>query len=137
MLLAAVIAGLMTAAPQDLPRFTMTTQPGDALKAELFRLTLGDPDAQARALLGGGEADAEAFSVHASGPLMMMYRDAVGPAGGLVLYAGPEADHRPDAACLLTRNPDGERNNSRRAAEWCLSFILKTAPTLNIPPAPL
>lgn len=137
MLLAAVIAGLMTVAPHDLPRFTMTAQPGDALKAELFRLTPEDPDAQVRALLDGGDADVEAFSVQASGPLRMMYREAVGPAGGLVLYAGPEADHRPDAACLLTRNPDGEHNNSRRATEWCLSFILKTAPTLNIPPAPL
>lgn len=135
MLLGLVIAGMLTAAPQDLPRFTMTPEPGDALKAELFRLTPGDPEAQARVLLGVDEA--EAFSVHASGPLMMMYREAVGPAGGLVLYAGPEAEHRPDAACLLTRNPDGEHNNAQRATEWCLSFILKTAPTLNIPPAPL
>ena len=135
MLLGLVIAGMLTAAPQDLPRFTMTPEPGDALKAELFRLTPGDPEAQARVLLGVD--DAEAFSVHASGPLMMMYREAVGPAGGLVLYAGPEAEHRPDAACLLTRNPDGEHNNAQRATEWCLSFILKTAPTLNIPPAPL
>ncbi len=135
MLLGLVIAGMLTAAPQDLPRFTMTPEPGDALKAELFRLTPGDPEAQARVLLGADEA--EAFSVHASGPLMMMYREAVGPAGGLVLYAGPEADHKPDAACLLTRNPDGEHNNAQRATEWCLSFILKTAPTLNIPPAPL
>ena len=137
MLLGLVIAGMLTAAPQDLPRFTMTPEPGDALKAELFRLTPDDPEAQVRVLLGADEADAEAFSVQAAGPLMMMYREAVGPAGGLVLYAGPEADHRPDAACLLTRNPDGEHNNSRRATEWCLSFILKTAPTLNIPPAPL
>lgn len=137
MLLGLVIAGMLTTAPQDLPRFTMTPEPGDALKAELFRLTPDDPEAQVRVLLGAGEAEAEAFSVHAAGPLMMMYRAAVGPAGGLVLYAGPEADHRPDAACLLTRNPDGEHNNSRRATEWCLSFVLKTAPTLNIPPAPL
>lgn len=137
MLLGLVIAGMLTAAPQDLPRFTMTPEPGDALKAELFRLTPSDPEAQARVLLGADEVEAEAFSVHASGPLMMMYREAVGPAGGLVLYAGPEADHRPDAACLLTRNPDGENNNAQRATEWCLSFILKTAPTLNIPPAPL
>ena len=137
MLLGLVIAGMLTAAPQDLPRFTMTPEPGDALKAELFRLTPGDPEAQARLLLGADEAEVEAFSVHASGPLMMMYREAVGPAGGLVLYAGPEAEHKPDAACLLTRNPEGEHNNSQRATEWCLSFILKTAPTLNIPPAPL
>ena len=55
---------MLTAAPQDLPRFTMTPEPGDALKAELFRLTPGDPEAQARVLLGADEADAEAFSVH-------------------------------------------------------------------------
>ena len=77
MLLGLVIAGMLTAAPQDLPRFTMTPEPGDALKAELFRLTPGDPEAQARVLLGADEAEAEAFSVHASGPLMMMYREAL------------------------------------------------------------
>ena len=137
MLLAVVIAGMLTATPQDLPRFTMTPEPGDALKAELFRLTPGEPDAQARALLGGDEAEAEVFNAHVAGPLMMMYREDVGPAGGLVLYAGPEAEHLPDAACLLTRNADGDHDNSHRATEWCPSFILKTAPTLNIPPAPL
>ncbi|WP_292036118.1 MULTISPECIES: hypothetical protein [unclassified Brevundimonas] len=137
MLLAVVIAGMLTAAPQDLPRFTMTPEPGDALKAELFRLASGDPEAQARSLLGGDQAEAGAFNLHAAGPLMMMYREDAGPAGGLVLYAGAEAGHRPDAACLLTRNPDGQQNNARRATDWCLSFILKTAPTLNIPPAPL
>lgn len=137
MLLALVIAGMLTATLQDLPRFTMTPEPDDALKAELFRLTPDDPDAQARVLLGGEELEVEAFNAHVSGPLVMMYREDVGPMGGLVLYAGPEAEHRPDAACLLTRNPEGEHNNARRATEWCLSFILKTAPTLNIPPAPL
>lgn len=137
MLLAVVIAGMLTAAPQDLPRFTMTPEPGDALKAELFRLTAGDPEAQARSLLGGEQAPVEAFNLHAAGPLMMMYREDAGPAGGLVLYAGADAGHKPDAACLLTRNAEGEHNNARRATDWCLSFILKTAPTLNIPPAPL
>jgi hypothetical protein len=137
MLLAVVIAGLLTTAPQDLPRFTMTPEPGDALKAELFRLMPDDPEGQARALLGGDGADAKAFNAHASGPLVMMYREDVGPAGGLVLYARLEAEFRTDAACLLTRNADGDHDNSRRATEWCLSFILKTAPTLNIPPAPL
>jgi hypothetical protein len=55
----------------------------------------------------------------------------------LVLYAAAESEHRPDAACLLTRNADGDIDNSGRATDWCLSFIVKTAPTLNIPPAPL
>ncbi|MGO4410678.1 MULTISPECIES: hypothetical protein [unclassified Brevundimonas] len=135
MLLAVVIAGLLATAPQDAPRFTMTPQPSDALKAELFRLAPGDPDAQARALLGEGEA--EAVSLNVSGPLMLAYRRESGPAAGVVLYAGPDGGHRPDAACVLTRNPEGDHDNSRRATEWCLSFILKTAPTLNIPPAPL
>ncbi|MFK0298990.1 hypothetical protein ACIQTU_07190 [Brevundimonas sp. NPDC090276] len=135
MLLAVVMAGLLAGAPQDAPRFTMTAEAGDALKAELFRLTPGDPDVQVRDLLGGGEA--EAFNLKKSGALKMIYRRETGPGGGLVLYAASESDHRPDAACLLTRNPDGDHDNSRRATEWCLSFILKTAPTLNIPPAPL
>jgi len=134
MLIAVVMAGVLAGAPQDAPRFTMTPEAGDALKAELFRLTPGDPDAQVRDLLGGGEA--EAFNLKKSGALKMIYRRETGPGGGLVLYAS-ESDHRPDAACLLTRNPDGDHDNSRRATEWCLSFILKTAPTLNIPPAPL
>ncbi|MGH7018608.1 MAG: hypothetical protein ACREEY_01935 [Brevundimonas sp.] len=135
MLLAVVIAGLLTTAPQDLPRFTMTAEPGDALKAELFRLAPGDPDAQARDLLGGGEA--EAFNLKTSGALKMTYRRETGPGGGLLLYARSDSDHRADAACLLTRTADGDHDNSQRATEWCLSFILKTAPTLNIPPAPL
>ncbi|WEK56690.1 MAG: hypothetical protein P0Y52_09005 [Candidatus Brevundimonas phytovorans] len=135
MLLALVMSGMLSAAPQDLPRFTLTPEPGDALKAELFRLAPGDADAQVRALLGGGEA--EAFTLKTSGALKMTYRRETGPGGGLVLYAAPDSDHRPDAACLLTRTPEGDRDNSRRASEWCLSFILKTAPTLNIPPAPL
>lgn len=130
-----VIAGMLTAAPQDLPRFTMTAQPGDALKAELFRLAPGDADAQVRDLLGGGEA--EAFNVKESGVLKMTYRRETGPGAGLVIYAGADTEHRPDAACLLTRNVDGDLDNSQRATEWCLSFVLKTAPTLNIPPAPL
>ena len=135
MLLSLVIAGMLTAAPQDLPRFTMTAQPGDALKAELFRLAPGDPDAQVRDLLGGGEVDA--FNLKKTGDLRMAYRRETGPGAGLVLYAGTDSEHRPDAACLLTRVAAGDQDNSRRATDWCLSFILKTAPTLNIPPAPL
>jgi len=83
MLLSLVIAGMLTAAPQDLPRFTMTAQPGDALKAELFRLAPGDPDAQVRDLLGGGEADA--FNLKKTGDLRMAYRRETGPGAGLVL----------------------------------------------------
>ncbi|QTC86584.1 hypothetical protein IFE19_10500 [Brevundimonas pondensis] len=135
MLLSLVIVGMLTATPQDLPRFTMTAQPGDALKAELFRLAPGDPDAQVRDLLGGGEAGA--FTLKKSGALKMTYRRATGPGAGLVIYAGANSEYRPDAACLLTRTVDGDLDNSRRATDWCLSFILKTAPTLNIPPAPL
>jgi len=135
MLLALVMSGMLTAAPQDQPRFTMTPEPDDALKAELFRLAPGDTDAQVRVLLGGGEA--EAFDLKTSGALKMTYRREAGPGGGLVLYAASDSDHRPDAACLLTRTQDGDHDNSRRATEWCLSFILKMAPTLNIPPAPL
>lgn len=137
MLLGVVLAGMLTAASQDLPRFTMTPRPGEALKAELFRLTPTDAAAEARALLGGTEADAEAFGLHAAGSLMMVYRQETGPADGLVLYAGPDSGYTPDAACRLTRNPDAEYDNSDRATRWCLSFILKTAPTLIIPPAPL
>ena len=135
MLIALVLTGVLAGAPQDVPRFTMTSQSGDALKAELFRLAPKDPDAQVRDLLGGG--DAEAFNLKTSGALKMVYRRETGPGGGLVLYAAAESEHRADAACLLTRNSDGDIDNSQRATEWCLSFILKTAPTLNIPPAPL
>lgn len=135
MLIALAMAGLLASAPQDAPRFTMTPETGDALTAQLFRLAPGDPDAQARDMLGGGEA--EAFNLKKSGALKMTYRRETGPGGGLVLYAASESELRPDAACLLTRNPGGDHDNSRRATEWCLSFILKTAPTLNIPPAPL
>ncbi|MNE25365.1 hypothetical protein D3C80_1186930 [compost metagenome] len=135
MLLALVMAGMLAGVPQDAPRFTMTSEPGDALKAELFRLAPGDADAQVRNLLGGGEADA--FNLKKSGALKMAYRRETGPGAGLVLYAGPDSEHRVDAACLLTRTADGDHDNSQRATEWCLSFVLKTAPTLNIPPAPL
>ena len=40
MLLGLVIAGMLTAAPQDLPRFTMTPEPGDALKAFAVDVTV-------------------------------------------------------------------------------------------------
>ncbi|MET4684384.1 hypothetical protein [Brevundimonas faecalis] len=138
MSVAVILAGMLAvAAPQDAPRFTLRPEPGDALKAELFRLAPGDPAVQARALLDGEEARAEDFETRVTGPLVMLYRRAVGPVGGMVLYAAPNKGIAVDAACLLTRNPGGTHDNSHRATDWCLSFVLKTAPTLNIPPAPL
>lgn len=122
-------------ASQDAPRFVMEPQPGDALKAELFRLAGTDPDRQVQALLGD-DAAGEVL-VQGSGPLNMAYREGSLPDGPLVLYASAAADHEPDAACRLTRQPGGAIDNSERATRWCLSFVLKLAPTLNIPPAPL
>lgn len=133
MLIEATFAWAM--ASQGAPRFVMAPEPGDALKAELFRLTPADPDGQVRALLGG-ETTGE-IMVRSSGPLNMAYRAGTLPDGPVVLYAGPGVDHPRDAACRLTRRAEGEVDNSERATRWCLSFVLKLAPTLNIPPAPL
>ncbi|MEN5144916.1 hypothetical protein [Brevundimonas diminuta] len=136
MLAALLVAGHMAA--QEPPRFTLTPEPGDALKAELFRLEPGDPGRQARALLGEDmmRDDAE-LAVRSVPPIIMLYREGSLPDGPIVLYAGPGVDGEPDAACRLSRIPDGVVDNSHRAFEWCSGFILKTAPTLNIPPAPV
>lgn len=136
MLAALLVAGLLGA--QEPPRFTLTPEPGDALSAELFRLEPGDPGRQARALLGEDMMrDDAALAVHSTPPVIMLYREGSLPDGPIVLYAGPEVDGEPDAACRLSRIPGGVVDNSRRAIVWCSSFILKTAPTLNIPPAPV
>lgn len=144
MLAGVLLAGAILAM-QDAPRFTMTPQPGDALTAELFRLDPDKADDQVRALLGdtgeGDEADQTqlpgAILIQSSGLLTMAYRDGTLPDGPIILFAGPDAEHEPDAACRLTRRPEGAVDNSERATKWCLSFVLKLAPTLAIPPAPV
>jgi len=144
MLLGVVLAWAVVAV-QDAPRFTLTPQPGDALTAEVFRLDPDRVEEQVRALLGergGDEGDgardvAGEVLMQSSGLLNMAYRDGSLPDGPIILYAGPDADHAPDAACRLTRRPDGAVDNSERATEWCLGFVLKLAPTLVIPPAPV
>ncbi|MBN9480564.1 MAG: hypothetical protein J0I52_10020 [Bordetella sp.] len=146
MLAALLVAGQLAA--QEPPRFTMTPASGDALTAELFRLDPDRAEAQVRALLGQEAADGDGAGeeaspfqggvlIRSSGPLSMAYREGTLPAGPIVLYAGPDADHAPDAACRLTRRPGGTVDNSERATQWCLSFVLKLAPTLVIPPAPV
>ena len=136
MLAALLVAGRLAA--QEPPRFLMPQRPGDGLRAELFRLEPGDPGGQARALLGEAMTrdDAE-LVVRPVPPIIMLYREGSLPDGPIVLYAGPEVEGEPDAACRLSRLPDGEIDNSERALAWCAGFILKTAPTLNIPPAPV
>ncbi len=136
MLAALLVAGQMAA--QEPPRFTLTPEPGDALRAELFRLEPGDPGGQARALLGEDmmRDDAE-LAVRSVPPIIMLYREGSLPDGPMVLYAGPGVDGEPDAACRLSRVPGGVVDNSHRVLVWCSEFILKTAPTLNIPPAPI
>lgn len=136
MLAALLVAGQLGA--QEPPRFALTPQPGDALSAEVFRLEPGDPGGQARALLGEDMTrDDAALAVRSVPPLIMLYREGSLPDGPIVLYAGPEAEVEPDAACRLSRIPGGVLDNSHRAIVWCSDFILKTAPTLNIPPAPV
>lgn len=144
-MLLGVLAAWAIAAMQDAPRFTLTPQPGDALAAELFRLDPDRADEQVRELLGEGGAEegddapdiAGEVLIRSSGLLSMAYRDGSLPDGPIVLYAGPAADHAPDAACRLMRRPDGAVDNSQQATEWCLGFVLKLAPTLIIPPAPV
>lgn len=144
-MLSGVILAWAVVAIQDAPRFTLTPQPGDALTAELFRLDPAHADEQVRALLGEegaqDEADEDGPSgevlIQSSGLLNMAYREGSLPDGPIILFAGPDADHEPDAACRLTRRPDGTIDNSGRATEWCLGFVLKLAPTLAIPPAPV
>ncbi|MNE23462.1 hypothetical protein D3C80_1167170 [compost metagenome] len=154
-MLSGVLLAWAIAAMQDAPRFTMPAAPGDALTAEVFRL---DPDlieTQVTALLDdghesvdddeaaetGAEGEPEAVSgevlIQSSGLLNMAFRDGSLPVGPIILYAGPEADHAPDAACRLTRRLDAEIDNSAEATEWCLAFVLKLAPTLVLPPAPV
>lgn len=136
MLAALLVAGQLGA--QQPPSFTLRPEPGDALSAQLFRLEPGDPGGQARALLGEDMTrDDSALAVRSVPPLIMLYREGSLPDGPIVLYAGPEVEGEPDAACRLSRIPGGVVDNSRRAIVWCSEFILKTAPTLNIPPAPV
>lgn len=149
MLAGVLLAGAILAM-QDAPRFTMPASPGDALTAEVFRLNPDAVEAQVKALLGSA-ADAEAdeadpdqpgppldqIMIQSSGLLNMAYRQGSLPVGPVVLYAGPDADHAPDAACRLTRRLDAEIDNSAEATEWCLGFVLKLAPTLVLPPAPV
>ncbi|MBD7940547.1 hypothetical protein [Brevundimonas guildfordensis] len=148
MLLGVVLAWAI-AAMQDAPRFTLTPEFGDALAAEVFRLDPDRAEEQVRALLGdasddaagdGGKAAPEvqgAVLIQSAGLLSVAYRDGSLPDGPLILFAGPDAEHAPDAACRLTRRPEGMVDNSERATEWCLGFVLKVAPTLVIPPAPV
>lgn len=145
MFLGAVFAWAVIAM-QEAPRFILTPQPGDALAAELFRLDPARADEQVRALLGD-DADGENATdqtetageilIQPSGLLSLAYREGSLPDGPIILFAGPDADHEPDAACRLTRRPDGTIDNSERATQWCLGFVLKLAPTLAIPPAPV
>lgn len=156
MLLGVVLAGAISAM-HDAPRFTMPASEGDALTAEVFRLDPASVEAQVEALLnegyedvhgdGGAAAEVEveveavavsgAVLIQSSGLLNMAYRDGSLPVGPVILYAGPEAGHAPDAACRLTRRLDAEIDNSPEATEWCLAFVLKLAPTLVLPPAPV
>lgn len=137
MLLALLVAGQLAA--QEPPRFTMTPELGDALTAELFRLEPSDVDAQVAALLDGGgdQADAGEVTVRSSDGLIMAYREGTLPYGPIVLYAGPEVDWEPDSICRMARHPQGVVDNSERAARWCLSFVMRWAPTVVIPPAPV
>nr|WP_312163950.1 hypothetical protein [Brevundimonas diminuta] len=135
MLAALLVAGQVSVA--EPPRFTMTPEPGDALTAELFRLSPTDVAAQVAVLLNGGSQDAEVITVKSGEGLNMAYREGTMPHGPMVLYAGPEVEWEPDSICRMTRNADGVVDNSERAARWCLSFVLRLAPTVVIPPAPV
>ncbi|CAN5215598.1 hypothetical protein BH10PSE1_BH10PSE1_32570 [soil metagenome] len=51
--LALLIANLLSASSQEVPRFTMSAQPSDVVKAELFELATEDRHGQAERLLIG------------------------------------------------------------------------------------
>ncbi|AYG95715.1 hypothetical protein D8I30_11385 [Brevundimonas naejangsanensis] len=137
MLAALLVAGQVAA--QEPPRFTMTPEAGDALTAELFRLEPSNVDAQVASLLDGGrdQQSGEVVAVRSPDGLNMAYREGTLPYGPIVLYAGSEVEWQPDSICRMTRDPEGVVDNSERAARWCLSFVMRWAPTVVIPPAPV
>lgn len=137
MLVALLLAGLVAASDQ--PRITMLSEPGDALRAEIFDLEADDVPGQVARLLGvstGDDAVEQAqVVVRTTDRLTMAYRDGTLPHGPVVLYAEAQPHVIPISACRLTRDPQGVVDNSEQAAVWCLSIGALLAPAIT--PAPV
>jgi len=129
-----VLVLLSALAFQVQPRFTMTTEPGDTIRAEIFEIEDGLTPERIQMLLGEAVLETDSLQeVPQTGQLRFISaRRADGTVVGLVAAPGhPDAS---DKVCRATNDLPGTVNNAPRAARWCTSFF--NPPVVRIPPPP-
>lgn len=114
------------------PRFTMTAEPGDRVRAELFEIDGGLTDERLRELLGDAVVVTETVRDF---PNWGRTRGIAArrPDGSLVgLTDAPGHDRLGAKVCRVSANPDGFVDNVAEAAQWCASFF--DPPRVRVPP---
>lgn len=121
---------------QSQPRFTMTAEPGDMARAELFEMDGGLTDARRSELLGGAVVDTE-ISEEVSGVGTVRGIGAIAAdATRIVLTDAPGHAASGNRVCRITVRPQETVNNVVRAARWCASFFQPPGIVIHLPPPP-
>jgi len=130
-----IVTLLAVLATQSEPRFTMTAEPGDMARAELFEMDGGLTDARRSELLGGAVVDTE-ISEEVSGVGTVRGIGAIAVDGTrIVLTDAPGHAASGNRVCRITVRPQETANNFVRAARWCVSFFQPTI-VIHLPPPP-
>jgi hypothetical protein len=120
------------------PRFTMTVEPDDMVRAELFEINGGLTDQVRQQLLGDAVFVAEASETFPGwGSLRVV--SARRPDGTLIALAdAPGHDRLGDKICMAASDPRRTIDNRARAASWCRSFFDPDGmqPIVIVPPPP-
>jgi hypothetical protein len=105
------------------PRFTMSAEPGDMVRAELFEIEGGLTDDLRRRLLDDAVAETESVQEF-PGWGRARGIGARKPDGSMIgLTDAPGHETLGDKVCRVSANPGGTVDNIARAARWCASFF--------------
>ncbi len=111
------------------PAYTMTPEPGDTVRAQLFERAPGAPRSQLIELLGGSEL-AET-PITADENVLYVARTDVGAVREVIVYQRRAEASGSRWFCKLSASGNMENENSARALRWCLSFVDK-APEVRV-----
>ena len=128
---------LAVLALQAEPRFTMASEPGDMVTAELFEMDGGLTDERVRLLLADATVE-EDVSEDLPGfgrVRRVMARRFDG--ARIALGGAPGHDRVGNRICRATSNPEGTVDNRAKAARWCASFLTPPQVILAPPLPPL
>lgn len=114
------------------PRFTMTAEPGDMVRAELFEVEGGLTDDLRRRLLDDAVVETESVREIPGWGRARGIRARMTDGSMIGLTDAPGHETLGDKVCRVSANPGGTIDNIARAARWCAAFF--APPSVDLQP---